>query len=421
MRNCILYIITLLAFVSCSDKTIQSYTANVPVYLAYEDLRASFEVSSARELQKPGKIYYMEPYLYINEYQEGIHVIDMSNPGDPEAVSFISVPGNVDMAIRNHILYADSYVDLLLIDISNPGEPSLISRLKDMFEYVIPPYDYQYPLAEIDREKGVISAYKLEKVQQEIHQHPNPWPIYWEYSTDAMLSSSLPKTGGNSYGVGGSMARFLTYDNYLYALESTAKLKSIHIDNNETPELINEQFLWGNVETLFIADEHMYVGTSNGMHILSLEEPSVPTLLSTYQHITACDPVVVSGDLAFVTLRSGNLCGGNQDLLEVIDITNKYEPERIASYGMIEPYGLGLNNNTLFICEGEHGLKVYDRSNPNEITSHKLAEFTDIHAYDVIPLPSYLLTIGEDGFYIYDYSNLSDITLLGSLPVKAVE
>ncbi len=71
----------------------------------------------------------------------------------------------------------------------------------------------------------------------------------------------------------------------------------------------NEQYLWGNVETIFISDEHMYVGTSNGMHILSLEEPSVPILLSTYQHITACDPVVVDGNKAYVTLRSG-ICAG---------------------------------------------------------------------------------------------------------------
>jgi len=88
---------------------------------------------------------------------------------------------------------------------------------------------------------------------------------------------------------------------------------------------------------------------------------------------------------------------------------------------MTEPYGLGIDNSTLFICEGEQGLKVFDASNPMEITSNILAEFSDIHAYDVIPLSSYLFTIGEDGFYIYDYSNLSDINLLGSLPIQATE
>ncbi len=64
-----------------------------------------------------------------------------------------------------------------------------------------------------------------------------------------------------------------------------------------SPVVKNELYLWGNVETLFISDGYMYVGTSGGMHILSLEEPSIPILLSTYQHITACDPVVVAGEL----------------------------------------------------------------------------------------------------------------------------
>jgi hypothetical protein len=252
------------------------------------------------------------------------------------------------MAIRNNVLYADSYIDLLIIDVSNPLQPNLIQRVEKLFEYVIPPYDYDYPLAEIDQEKGVITGYEIEKITQEIFHHPNPWPVYWEYSMDARLSSSVPSTGGgNSYGVGGSMARFLTYDNYLYALESTNRLKSIDISKSNLPVVKNELYLWGNVETLFISDGYMYVGTSDGMHILSLEEPGIPMHLSTYRHITACDPVVVEGDYAYVTLRSGNLCGGNQNLLEVIDITDKYKPEMLASFDMTEPYGLGIDNSTL--------------------------------------------------------------------------
>lgn len=423
MRNGLLLIfISLLVFSSCGDKQLQTFTANDPVYLPYDELRASFQIITDRDMIRPGKIYFMEPYMYINEYQEGIHVVDLSDPTQPKLSAFISIPGNVDMAIRNNVLYADSYVDLVLVDISNPTQPTLIQRLEDIFEYVIPPYDYNYPLAEIDQEEGVITGYEIKKITQEIHHHPGPWPVYWEYSMDDMLSSSVPrKSGGNSYGIGGSMARFLTYDDYLYALESTYKLKCIDLSKKDEPVLKSEQVLWGNVETLFISGEYMYVGTSGGMHILSLEEASKPALLSTYQHITACDPVVVEGDYAYVTLRSGNICGGSQNLLEVIDIADKYKPTRIASFSMTEPYGLGINNQTLFICEGEHGLKVYDASNPHDIKANILEEFTDIHAYDVIPLPTVLLSIGLDGFYLYDYSDLSDIRLLGSLPVEGME
>jgi hypothetical protein len=105
----------------------------------------------------------------------------------------------------------------------------------------------------------------------------------------------------------------------------------------------------------------------------------------------------------------------------VIDISDKENPKRMASFGMSDPYGLGIDNSTLFVCEGEYGLKVYDASDPYEITSNKIAEFKNIHAHDVIPLASFLFMIGDDGFYIYDYSDLQNIALLGTLPVTYAE
>jgi hypothetical protein len=405
---------------SCEDKRLQSYMANVPVYLSYEDLRSSFEVSPGTVLEKPGKIYFYGSYMFINEYQKGIHVADLSDPASPELIAFIEVPGNVDMAIRNNMLYADSYVDLLVIDVSDPEQPVLSKRIEDLFEYIIPPYDWEYPLDEIDQDKGVITGYELKSITREVYNPPYPWPVFWGYKLESSFADAgTGGANGNTYGVGGSMARFITYGDYLYALESSWKLKSINIADLENLKVESELSLWGNVETVFIADDYLYVGTSNGMHILDLLNPSYPNLLSTYQHITACDPVVVEGDRAYVTLRSGNLCGGTQDLLEVINIADKYDPKRLFSFSMTEPYGLGIDRGTLFVCEGENGLKIYDASYESSITSHMIAAFPGIHAYDVIPLEDFLFMIGEDGFYIYDYSDLNNITILGSLPISS--
>ncbi|MFH0756103.1 MAG: hypothetical protein V2B15_02310 [Bacteroidota bacterium] len=404
--------------ISCSDKRLQTYTANVPVYMSYEELRSSWEVSTGKALVNPGKIYFKDQVMYINEYRKGIHVLDLSDPTNPQVKAFITIPGNVDMAIRDNVLYADSYIDLVMVDISDPTEPLEIKRVEGLFEYVIPPFDDDYPLDEIDQEMGVITSFIVKEITREVHQPPYPWPVYYDYRAESsLLGSTSSPSGGVTYGVGGSMARFLAYDNYLYVLESTYKLKSIDISNTNQPVIKYEQYLWGNIETIFISDQFMYVGASNGMHILSLEEPAVPIHLSTYQHITSCDPVVVAGNRAYVTLRAGNNCGGDRNLLEVIDISDKNDPKRMASYAMTEPYGLGIDQNTLFVCEGGHGLKVYDVTDPYEITSNKIAEFQDIHAHDVIPLSSFLFMIGEDGFYIYDYSDLDDISLLGTLPV----
>jgi hypothetical protein len=420
-RLLILFSILGIALTSCEDKRLQTYMANVPIYMSYDELRSSFEVVTGVAMEKPGKIMFYSSYMFVNEYQKGIHVVDLSDPANPELKAFIEIPGNVDMAIRNDQLFAESYVDLLVIDISNPEQPSLAKRIEEMFEYVIPPYDYNYPLDEIDQEKGVIKEFEVKKITREIYENPYPWPIYWDYAKleSSYRSDGPVSTNGNSYGVGGSLARFTTYDDYLYTVESSWKLKSINISDINNLKVEQDLYLWGNVETLFISGHYMYVGTSNGMHILDLTSPGFPNLLSTYQHINACDPVVVEGDRAYITLRSGNNCGSTVNLLEVVDISDRYEPKRLSSFSMTEPYGVGIDNGTLFVCEGKHGLKVYDATYESNITSHEIARFPGIHAYDVIPMESFLFMIGDDGFYIYDYSDLNNISLLGSLLISA--
>ena len=84
---------------------------------------------------------------------------------------------------------------------------------------------------------------------------------------------------------------------------------------------------------------------------------------------------------------------------------------------MTNPHGLGIENGTLFICEGEYGLKVYDATDINKIAENLIEHNKQIHAFDVIPFQNVLLLIGEDGFYQYDYSDIHNIKLLSHIAV----
>ncbi len=407
-------------FSSCEDRRFQTFVANVPVYMSYEDLRAAVKVESPASMKEPGKIYFIDHYIFINEYMKGIHIIDIEDPASPAPISFITIPGNVDMAIKDNILYADSYIDLVLIDITDPELPVEVNRIDSILSYTLPQYDIDYPLAQIDYKEGVVTGWEVKEHKQEIFYNHYRWPMYAEYdmlSSSKPFSSSVSPLAGASYGIGGSMARFSTYDKYLYLLQEQNNLKVIDISNVDAPEISYDKYVGWGLETMFIYNDYMYLGANNGMYIYDLEMPDNPVQTAMYSHITSCDPVVVSGNTAYVTLRSGSMCGGTADLLDVIDVTDKWDPERLASFPMIEPYGLGISGNTLFICQGEHGLMVYDATDPLQISNHKLAEFTNIQATDVIPLGSILFAIGDDGFRIYDYSDVNDITLLSTLAV----
>lgn len=408
---------------SCEDKRFQTYTANVPVYLSYEDLRKAIEIETPKEISQPGKIYFKDSIIFINEFMEGVHVINISDPANPIPLSYIPVPGNIDMAIKDSILYLDSYTDLVLIDISDPVNPFEKSRIENILEYTLPEYDYNYPLAEIDEDMGVVTGFEIKEYTQEIHFNTYPYPMYERYVDYDMLNSVKMSSGGagsaSTYGVGGSMARFLTYDKYLYMLQTTNMLKIADISKADTPAIEYEKYVGWGLETMFIYQDFLYLGSTEGMYILDLQDPKNPFTTSVYSHIRSCDPVAVNNNLAYVTLRTGGRCGGAANLLEVINISDKYNPKRVASYPITEPYGLGISGNTLFVCLGNNGLVVYDATDPIQITDNKLAEFADIKSTDVIPVNDMLFTIGDGGFYIYDYSDLNDITQLGSISVSS--
>jgi hypothetical protein len=102
IKSAAFLVVMMAALTACNDRTEEliTYEANVPVYMPFNEFRASFEKSAPIAISHPGKMYFKDNYLFINEYGKGIHVVDNSDPSNPEKVAFFEILGNVDMAIN---------------------------------------------------------------------------------------------------------------------------------------------------------------------------------------------------------------------------------------------------------------------------------------------------------------------------------
>ena len=248
--------------------------------------------------------------------------------------------------------------------------------------------------------------------------------ISCEGSSDVVLNVGSSGSGVNDFstngesgtGIGGSMARFTIVGDYLYTVDSW-DLNTFDISDQINPEFKSKVGLGWGVETIFPYDNRLFIGAQNGMHIYDLENRIEPDWISTYEHITSCDPVVVQGDFAFVTLRGGTECQGFNNQLDIIDISKISEPTLFKTYSMINPHGLGIDGDCLFITEGEYGLKMYDISKLNEIELTK--HFQDISSIDVIPFMGILMMIGNDGFHQYSYDcDKGEIDYISTIPIN---
>ncbi len=413
-------------------KTEYTYFRYEPVYITYEDLRASVASDGPHALKNPGKIWFSNNYIFINEKNEGIHVINNANPSSPINEAFIKIPGNLDLAVRNNTLYADSYVDLLAIDISSPSAVSVTKRIENALpQRGTNGFSNNWDFAATNP-NGVITHYDRIEItedydmdcgggmQEDGGMFIDNGGIMNASSGGTSGAPNIDFNGGPSGDVGskgGSMARFAMSQNYLYIVDNST-MHLYDIANSTSPTFSTQVQVGWEIETIFIRGSHLYIGSTSGMHIYNNSSPSNPTWVSTYSHVNSCDPVVVEGNYAYVTLRSGTECDGFTNQLDVVDISNKANPTLVASYPMTNPHGLGIENGTLFLCDGADGLKVYDASNPLTIGENQLQHFAGIDAYDVIPFQKRLFMIGADGFYQYDYTDPSNLVLLSILSVQ---
>ena len=210
----------------------------------------------------------------------------------------------------------------------------------------------------------------------------------------------------------GSMARFSINGNYMYVVDhKTIKVYGIEADQFEHLNDVTVDF---GLETIFARGEYLYLGAADAMYIYSIADPAMPAFIFRYTHIVACDPVVVQGNRAYVTLRGGNGCFQQLNALDIIDISDPYNPFLIASHPMDSPHGLGIDGKLLFICDGESGLKVFDVT--DEYNLNLVHSQPEMFAYDVILRQGLATVTGEDGIFQFSY-NENDLTLVSTIPV----
>ncbi|WP_316800933.1 hypothetical protein [Pedobacter frigidisoli] len=393
--NGLLLMLTLAVLTQCK-KGEEFEQIQISKLMSAQQMRAlPVGITKATKPKETGKIYIFNDYLFINEPAKGIHIYNNSNPANPVNIAFLQVPGNVDLAIQNNILYADSYVDLLAFDISNIGNIKQVKRVNDVFKQFYTDFNLQ---------KYVI-VYKDTLVRK-------------NYNKNIMYDAASYSSGSSSStGQGGSMARFTLLNDYLYTVGSF-DLSLFDVKTPANPSFVKAiNLVWG-VETIFPYENKLFMGTNTGMHIFSAADPANPVKLSTYSHVFACDPVVVQGRYAYVTLRTRNSCRQASNQLEVVDIADPKQPKQIAVFPMQNPHGLSISGNSLFLCEGTFGIKSFNITDNTKIGNNLLQHINSVKSFDVIAGPKSLIVTGEDGVHQFNYNDPANLKPLSVIKLQ---
>lgn len=400
-----------------------TYMKYNPVYMSQAEFLQGVQVEPPQAVRNPGKIYLQDQFLFVNEPGQGVHIIDNKNPEAPQPLAFLRVPGTYDLAINCNDLYLDSSTDLLVFDLTNPAEPVLLRRVPNAFPHIL-----SYRGFQADPRAGIVVGWEPSVETGEYDCHAGiPWE--WELNQIDPSTLALDNTGNARTvnpavaGQAGSMSRFTVMNDHLYVVTpQTLQVYDVTVCESPTHLADIALQLWqGEAEMVSTLDHYLLIGTNMGMHIFDAAAPADPVMLSSFDHVQACDPVVGQGSYAYVTLRNGTdqPCGPNfSNQLDVVDISRVQSPQLVATFPMTNPHGLGIDGNLLFIADGEAGLRIFDASDPARVGKTPIAHFPAMQGYDVIAAQGILTFVGANGIAQYDYQDPQNIRQLSVIPVE---
>lgn len=148
-------------FYSCTPNNVNEPTGRgegyFPVYASPEDI-AQIKLEPARSTEFAGKIYAFRNFIFQNELNEGIHVINNADRNQPKKTGFLKVPFSTEIAIKGNFLYTNNVDDLIVFDLSDISNPRLVKRIENVFAAINQNYPpFQNTIFECpDPSKGIV-------------------------------------------------------------------------------------------------------------------------------------------------------------------------------------------------------------------------------------------------------------------------
>jgi len=337
---------------------------------------ALFSIGARQEsngwLNQAKSMYLHEDILYVSDAAQGIVLFDIAK-NDPSHVATISLPGNSGIAVRDSIIYADSYGSILALRLQPGGSVDTVAKVFNN------PQSEPWPMGREGRHTS------------------RGWGCYRiDYQVNPVTPSAV------SGGVGSSYAVFAVIDTFLYYVDGQS-LVTMSIAQSDTPTLLQTTPINWDLETLFATSKFLFIGASSGMYIMDRSNPELPRLIGSFVHANGCDPVVVQDTIAYVTLRGGNRCGTAQDELYIISIADPTNPRLLGSHTPRTPYGLSVSDTLLYVAKGYNGYSLYSVADPyNPIT---VSEWDSHTARDFIWTGKRLYVMGFGDVLIFDVNN----------------
>ncbi|MDP8240794.1 MAG: choice-of-anchor D domain-containing protein [Candidatus Hatepunaea meridiana] len=338
------------------------------------------EITELGQCDTPGRandVFVAGDYAYIADDFEGLTVIDISDPENPEVAGNWDNPDSraYSVYVVDEIAFISNSVrGIYALDISDLDDINQLGNIQDIGDA------YSVLVT------GDIACVTSSNRDLSLINISNP--------------QNMNEIGHRS---------IQGYSRGIYVIENTAfigqdrqGLYIIDISDPEHPEIIGSVDTPGNARNVHVSGDYACIADEGGgLRIIDISNPENPDEVGSCDFERAYD-VFVSDDYAFVTDNNGSA-------FAVVDISDPEDPEIVESFD-IEiggPTGFEVVDNYAYIAIGSNGLLILDVSDYTftgpriELSTDEL-DFEDVGLNLSRELPIAITNIGNEDLTVSD-------------------
>ncbi len=285
-------------------------------------------------------------YVYAVAREEGLHIIDVSDPQNPTEMGCFNTPGSAEeIVLSGNIAYiADNEGGLRLVDITDPTDPTEIGFYNTPGStYGLEVRDTLAYLADGSGGFRIIDVSNPSNPIETAHYSTPQWD-----------------PGVTNVALNGDYA-YLTFSECECGWGG--KLYIFDISNPSVPTLIDTLSTWYYGRSAEVHNNYLYVAAHfYGVYIYDISDPFNVQQVSNVPSLSEAEDVFISDSILYVC--------ATYNLITTLDISNPATPQIIGYGGAgANPHCISVSDTLAFVGGWQQGLTVLDVSNPANLTT----------------------------------------------------
>lgn len=222
-------------------------------------------------------------YAYLADYYGGLHVVDISDPGQPRQIGYCEAAGGRDISVAgDYLCCAGGYPDLQLIDVSCPEEPAVIGCYNGpgQCDAVSAQGDYAYLACET-------AGLRIVQLQ-------------------ATPSGTYLSQVGSCEDLDGAVDVFVK-DNCALVADALTGLQIVEVSDPSSPGVVGGCEIRG-ARSVCVSSSYACIGDYDGvLRIVDISQLSSPAVMGSYRPLGSLRGVFADGGRAYLAYGEAGL------------------------------------------------------------------------------------------------------------------